>query len=721
MLPTSSNIYEVNIMAEKILNTRIQLKYDTWENWSKTDVAGKGGNLVLKAGEVAITAIKTGDSVKQTTPPTVMFKVGDGTSKFSELPWASALAADVYAWAKAANKPTYTAAEVGAATTADITDAISKIPTTVDTDTQYQLVLSGHTLKLQSKAKGATTWTDVSGQSFTLPDNNTTYSFAEGETNGAFTVTPSGGTATSVKIHGLGSAAYTASDDYDAAGAASAVQSTLLGTSSDAAGANTIYGANKAASAASTAAATAQSTANGKYSKPSTGIPKSDLAEAVQTSLDRADSAIQSHQTVKLETGTNNGTVKLTVGGTATDNIAVKGLAALAYKASLGKGDVGLGSVVNAGQDSTPTAGSSNYVTSGGVKSYVDSAISGVTQFKYEVVSSLPTASASTMGKIYLVAHTHSSTDGYDEYITLESGSTTKSYSWEKIGNTDIDLSSYVNTVSGTANSGVVTNITKSGNTVTVTSASLATGSPSASGTTTSFIDTISQAANGKITATKKTVPSATQSAAGLMSAADKTKLDGVASGATNVTDSTVSGWGYIKSYTDTNQKIKAKSGTTDVTFGNNDIVEFAAGSNVTITPDATNKKITIASSYTDTGVTSVSVTGSGNAVTAASISGRALTLTKGATFLTSHQDISGKQDKLTAGSHISISGNTISAAWPSASDSGYAGINKTGTVTSVAASTGLKITGTASTTPTVAIDDSVVFVLNGGSSTENV
>lgn len=701
-------------MAEKILNTRIQLKYDTWENWSKTDVAGKGGNLVLKPGEVAITAIKTGDSVKQTTPPTVMFKVGDGTSKFSELPWASALAADVYAWAKAANKPTYTAAEVGAATTADITDAISKIPTVVDTDTQYQLVLSGHTLKLQSKAKGATTWIDVSGQSFTLPDNNTTYTFAEGETNGAFTVTPSGGTATSVKIHGLGSAAYTASSDYDAAGAASTVQSTLLGTSNDAAGANTIYGANKAASAASTAAATAQSTANGKYSKPSGGIPKSDLAEAVQTSLDKADSAIQSHQTIT--TGSTNGSIA--VGG---KDVAVKGLAALAYKSSLGKGDVGLGSVVNAAQDSTPTANSTNYVTSGGVKSYVDSAINGVTQFKYEVVSDLPTASASTMGKIYLKAHSHGTGDGYDEYITLESGSTTKTYSWEKIGNTDIDLSNYVNTVSGTASSGVVTNISKSGNTVTVTSTSLATNSPAASGTTTSFIDTISQAANGKITATKKTVSTASNSAAGLMSATDKAKLDGIANNATAVTDSTVGGWGYIKSYTDTNQKIKAKSGTTDVTFGNNDVVEFVAGSNVTITPDATNKKITIASSYTDTGVTSVSVTGGGNAVTSASISGRALTLTKGATFLTSHQDISGKQDKLTAGNHITISNNTISAAWPTSSDSGYAGIGKTGTVTSVAAGTGLKITGTASTTPTVDIDESITFILNGGSSTENV
>lgn len=46
---------------------------------------------------------------------------------------------------------------------------------------------------------------------------------------------------------------------------------------------------------------------------------------------------------------------------------------------------------------------------------------------------------------------------------------------------------------------------------------------------------------------------------------------------------------------------------------------------------------------------------------------------------------------------------------------------SKTGTVTSVSADTGLKITGTATTTPKVAFDDSVVFILDGGSSTVNV
>ena len=37
---------------------------------------------------------------------------------------------------------------------------------------------------------------------------------------------------------------------------------------------------------------------NGKYTKPSTGIPKSDLASAVQTSLGKADTALQTHQDI---------------------------------------------------------------------------------------------------------------------------------------------------------------------------------------------------------------------------------------------------------------------------------------------------------------------------------------------------------------------------------------------------------------------------------------
>lgn len=86
-------------MAEKILNTRIQLKYDTLANWNASSV-------VLKAGELAIVTLgsnKDGSVAGAANQHPVLFKVGNGDKTFKDLPFASALAADVYAWAKAEN------------------------------------------------------------------------------------------------------------------------------------------------------------------------------------------------------------------------------------------------------------------------------------------------------------------------------------------------------------------------------------------------------------------------------------------------------------------------------------------------------------------------------------------------------------------------------------------------------------------------------------------
>ena len=49
---------------------------------------------------------------------------------------------------------------------------------------------------------------------------DTTYTFATGDGNGQIKVTPAGGTAQNISVKGLGTAAYTASTAYDAAGAA---------------------------------------------------------------------------------------------------------------------------------------------------------------------------------------------------------------------------------------------------------------------------------------------------------------------------------------------------------------------------------------------------------------------------------------------------------------------------------------------------------------------
>lgn len=78
------------------------------------------------------------------------------------------------------------------------------------------------------------------------------------------------------------------------------------------------------------------------------------------------------------------------------------------------------------------------YQTSAQVQTAIASALSGVTSIDLQVVTSLP--ATGKKGVIYLVAHTHTDTgDIYDEFVWVES---TKSY--EKIGNTDVDLSAYV-------------------------------------------------------------------------------------------------------------------------------------------------------------------------------------------------------------------------------------------------------------------------------------
>ena len=65
----------------------------------------------------------------------------------------------------------------------------------------------------------------------------------------------------------------------------------------------------------------------------------------------------------------------------------------------------------------------------------------GFSIVKVNSFNALPTASASTKGIIYLVPDTHSDdNDIFDEYITVQDGT---SFTWEKIGNTDVDLSGY--------------------------------------------------------------------------------------------------------------------------------------------------------------------------------------------------------------------------------------------------------------------------------------
>lgn len=96
--------------------------------------------------------------------------------------------------------------------------------------------------------------------------------------------------------------------------------------------------------------------------------------------------------------------------------------------------------------------------------------------------------------------------------------------------------------------------------------------------------------------------------------------------------------WEYIKS------KISSILGLTATTY---------SGSAAKVNNHTVNSDVPSNAKFTDT-ITTATTSGSGNAVTAITATNGALTVTKGTTFLTSHQDISGKADKSATVSTVS-------------------------------------------------------------------
>lgn len=155
-------------MANRELKTKIKLRYDLLANWTAK-------NPELLAGEIAIVAIPsdvTEMQVNGSQPPQILFKVGPGN--FNALPYASAKAADVHGWAKAASKPTYTAAEVGLGNVLNVA-SYSKD-------------------EIDSLLQGI-------GNRLDTVDTNTTYSFEK--TDKGFKITPSEGEAQTISFEYL--------------------------------------------------------------------------------------------------------------------------------------------------------------------------------------------------------------------------------------------------------------------------------------------------------------------------------------------------------------------------------------------------------------------------------------------------------------------------------------------------------------------------------------
>lgn len=226
--------------TEKILNTRIQLKYDSFENWSTK-------NPTLKSGEVAIAYLTTAEAVKPgegDTQHPVLFKVGPGA--FNSLPWVSGLAADVHAWAKKSETEftswvkglievtdidAYSKAEVDNKLSANSTadqkaakdyadslaknyDPAGKAQELIDALDVTDTAVTGKYVSAVSQENG-----QISVTRADLP----TYTLGTGSANG--TVAFNGA---DVAVKGLGSAAYTDAKAYDAAGAAATAKSEAI-------------------------------------------------------------------------------------------------------------------------------------------------------------------------------------------------------------------------------------------------------------------------------------------------------------------------------------------------------------------------------------------------------------------------------------------------------------------------------------------------------------
>lgn len=320
--------------------------------------------------------------------------------------------------------------------------------------------------------------------------------------------------------------------------------------------------------------------------------------------------------------------------------------------------------VVNAALSSK--ADSSNVYT----KTEVNTMVSAIPKFAILVVDELP--SSGEAATIYLLKTSETETGNlYTEYIYVDGA-------WEKLGTQTLDLSGYATTSAmNTALSGKVDKVSGKGlSTNDFTAAyktkldGIATGAEvnqnafsnvlvgsttiSADGKTDTLtiaagsnITLTPDASNDKVTIAAKdtTYSAATQSAAGLMSAADKTKLDGVATGA------------------EVNQNAFSNvvvGSTTIAADGKTDTLTLTAGSNVTLTPDATNDKVTIASAdtkntagSTDTsskiflvGATSQAANPQTYSHDTAYVGTDGCLYSGGTKVLTAHQDISGKVNK---------------------------------------------------------------------------
>ena len=637
--------------TEKKINTRIQLKYSTLAEWSNLSAEGKGGNLVLKSGEVGIVAIPKNSTHLQTTPPAIMFKVGDGTTAFKDLPWASALAADVYAWAKKSVPDV-----------ADFGDIIAAA--------RDGLISADSVVKTLNGLKGDVTLEGDGHITVTKGTNKVSFSLNLSDAEAA--ALASGITAAKVKTYDGYSALITAAKTQadkgvtDAAAAqatADAAVPTETFNSFKTTNSSAIADAKKAGTDAQTAAEAAQATADA-------ALPKSDF-ESFKTSN---TSAIADAKKAGTDAASALNTYKTSndaaVSKNATDisNLQTALKSGVTFKGKLDEKPA----TTNYSNGDLIIVGSKEYILydNNTTKEWIELGDEGTHLTKATADGYYVPLSRTIAGK---QLNANISAADMRTALNVADGATKVVES----------------TVSGwgfTKNKGTVITVKMNGANKTTSSEGVVD-----LGTVITAHQDIS-GKQDKITSTNKL---------------NASLVSGLATVATSGSYNDLADKPTIDN---NNQKVKVG----EVEFGANDTVNIKAGTNVSIAGSATDGTITI-SGKSDSAINTL-IDNKINNLDVSDITGfgagktlKTLTETNGkiaATF----QDIS-----VTA-SQVSDFNAKVDARIGN-----HLGVDKVGTVTSVSAGTGLKITGTASVAPKVEIDDSVVFVFDCGSATVNV
>lgn len=440
-------------MAET-LKVKIQLRNDTYEQL-------QASTLILEQGEVAIVVDNT-DTGKQYNG---RFKVGDGSKKFSELPWADA----------SSLKEAVTSLNdlKGAVTLTNGGTSASDNGIKIETDTTTNRVAIKNTGVLTIGTGDPTSYgeikvngnTNVHVSNYGILPNKLT--LRDTGTNRDMVInipTLSAGTDIPIML---------AVPKNATAGATIAYTENITDAIDD----------NKVTVSAGNGISVS-TTNNKNYTVTNTGVLK--VTGDNYTGITTTNGEVKITNKSTLEKGTELGSVKLNggedvvVNGYGTFNDAIffnkSGTASLAvlhapnwtpedtgvgadfYLPSVG-GTLATTTDVNDVKTSLTRDISANTTSINTINGKIPNnasptnqlvtnteltnAIAGIHNWTYQVATTLPTASKDTMYIIYLIPHTHGDSDSYDEYITIESGTTTKTYTWEKIGNTDVDLSNY--------------------------------------------------------------------------------------------------------------------------------------------------------------------------------------------------------------------------------------------------------------------------------------